>query len=91
MDYIEVMDECLRYSQSFDPSHFIYFFFNKTEITSSDMYIIEKVHELRKDFISFWFSLDDKNKMRFICMVTDDVDKDTFYPQIELPDNIVLF
>lgn len=91
MDYIEVMDECLRYSQNFDPSHFIYFFFNKTEITGSDMYIIEKVHELRKDFISFWFSLDDKNKMRFICMVTDDVDKDTFYPQIELPNNIVLF
>ena len=55
------------------------------------MYIIEKIQLLRQDFIRFWFSLDDKNKIRFICMITDDVDKDTFYPQIELPINITLF
>lgn len=55
------------------------------------MYIIEKIQLLRQDFKSFWLSLDEKNKMKFISMVTDDVDKDTFYPQIKLPKNIILF
>jgi hypothetical protein len=91
MDYIEIIDKCLKYSHNFDPSHFIYFFFGKTEITKYDMYIIEKIQLLRQDFKSFWLSLDEKNKMKFISMITDDVDKDTFYPQIKLPKNIILF
>ena len=90
-DYIEVMDECLKYSLNFDPSHFIYFYFGKSEITVNDMYIIDKIRLLRNDFINFWFSLDTKNKMKFICMVTDDIDNNSFYPQIKMPNNIILF
>lgn len=90
-DYIEVMDECLKYSQNFDPSHFIYFFFGKTETSEIDMYIIDKVRLLRQDFPRFWLSLDNKNKVKFICMVTDDIDNNSFYPQIELPNDIILF
>jgi hypothetical protein len=87
-DCIEIMDECLQYSINFDPSHFIYFYFDKSEITIYDMYIIDKIRLLRTDFINFWFSLDNNNKIRFVSMVTN---YNSVYPQIKIPNNIILF
>jgi hypothetical protein len=38
--------------------------------------------------INFWFSLDNNNKIRFVSMVTN---YNSVYPQIKIPNNIILF
>ena len=65
-----------------------YFYFDKSEITIYDMYIIDKIRLLRTDFINFWFSLDNNNKIRFVSMITN---YNSVYPQIKIPNNIILF
>ena len=53
------------------------------------MYEIDKVKQLRTEFSSFWSSLDDDNKNRFINVVMDDTKK--VYPSVKFPKNIVLW
>jgi len=51
----------------------VYYIFKKfygiNEISINKQYYIDKLNLLRNDFISFWLSLDDDNKEKFIMLV----------------------
>ena len=84
-----MLDRCIRYSINFNPSEFIYDFFGKTKITKYDMYELDKVKQLRTDFLNFWLSLDNENKTKFINIVLNDTQK--VYPPIKIQKNIILW
>ena len=44
-------------------------FYGINEISINKQYYIDKLNLLRNDFISFWLSLDDDNKEKFIMLV----------------------
>jgi hypothetical protein len=68
---IDVMDMCILYSRNFDIDYFLTKFYGIKEISVNDQYYIDKVNLLRNDFTSFWLSLDNKNKERFVKLVKD--------------------
>jgi len=66
---INVMDNCILYSRNFDIDYFLGKFYGIKQISVNEQYYIDKVNLLKNDFTSFWLSLDDENKEKFIKLV----------------------
>jgi hypothetical protein len=66
---INVMDSCILYSRNFDIDYFLGKFYGIKQISVNEQYYIDKVNLLKNDFTSFWLSLDDENKEKFIKLV----------------------
>ena len=51
--------------------HYLFFvkFYGIKQISVNEQYYIDKVNLLKNDFTSFWLSLDDENKEKFIKLV----------------------
>jgi hypothetical protein len=68
---INVIDMCIIYSKNFNIDYFLINFYGINEISKNKQYYIDKLNLLRNDFTSFWLSLDDDNKEKFIMLVKD--------------------
>jgi hypothetical protein len=68
---INVIDMCILYSRNFNIDYFLIKFYDISEISINKQYYIDKLNLLRNDFTSFWLSLDDDNKEKFIMLVKD--------------------
>lgn len=80
MSTIIDMDKCVYYVNNFDINEFVFNFFGKEEVFSYDHSIKKKIKLLQTDFINFWLSLDDINKVKFIKVVNDyEINKDKQY------------
>jgi len=66
---INVMDSCILYSRNFDIDYFLGKFYGIKQLSVNEQYYIDKVNLLKNDFTSFWLSLDDENKEKFIKLV----------------------
>jgi hypothetical protein len=66
---INVMDMCILYSRNFNIDYFLGKFYGIKQISVNEQYYIDKVNLLKNDFTSFWLSLDDENKEKFIKLV----------------------
>ena len=66
---INVMDSCILYSRNFDIDYFLGKFYGIKQISVNEQYYIDKVNLLKNEFTSFWLSLDDENKEKFIKLV----------------------
>lgn len=80
MDKIKnIIDMCILYSINFNIDYFLINFYGINEISINEQYYIDKMNLLRNDFVSFWLSLDENNKEKFIKLVKDHKNDKTEY------------
>jgi hypothetical protein len=67
----EFIDQVANYINNLNINEFLVNFYEKHEITIYDEYYINKINELKYNFINFWISLDKKNKKKFIELINN--------------------
>ena len=82
---MELLDKCIDYIKYMDINDFVYRFYKISKV--EDDYILNKLNLLFNDFIIFWSSLDNNNKINFIKVI-ETYDKNKKY-KVKFPRNMI--
>ena len=69
IELVNNIDKIMYYINNLNINELLINFYDKKELTMHDTYYIEKINMLTSDFLSFWISLDEENKNKFINVV----------------------